>query len=282
MRVLRAPVGMARSKENNSRLGYRSKMLIWTVEWLFEDGQRCLVDGPADTSVGHSYDIAIRALERTKKPKIKRNEDLVEKFESARRTEKVLDQKLLPPEDQEPELELEPTVDIDDVEQVNLPATEQLTEQVQPTADNEAAKQLEPLNQATNRHARKRKLSTPSLPENVYVYLLKARTSGSQKVLIPVRSQESLGNVLRNREVMEFPSFQVLSTPPGDISTPFIIEADYLNKSLQEEEEIRELASAADDLVARQDRSSTKTEKAKRLENDNDILAILQRDILGV
>jgi hypothetical protein len=291
VKVLRAPLGMARSKENKSRLGYRSKLLIWTVEWLFEDGQRCLVDGLAENSIRHGYDIALRTLERIKKPRTSQKKGPVERRRPLESEAKTLSPQPMAPEDKElegpldePEIALQEDGEGDsDVHNDHLEQVDStIIESTPPLVTEETTTIDEMRGQTTNHNTRKRKLSTPTLPDNTFIYLLKARTSGSQKVLIPVNPNESLGNVLRNKEIMEFPSFQVLSTPPANISAPYIIEADYLNKAFQEEEEIRKLAYAADDLVAQQDRTTTKPEKVKRLDNDNDIIAILQRDILGV
>src|ERR1700748_3196381 len=39
---------------------------MWTLEWLFEDDPRCLIQFPDADTVGHAYKIALRALKHQK------------------------------------------------------------------------------------------------------------------------------------------------------------------------------------------------------------------------
>lgn len=128
--------------------------------------------------------------------------------------------------------------------------------------------------------------SGPQSPEsrNQYIYLIRPMTRGSQRVLIPINSDTKLRDALMNQEVMEFPSFQILSQPPDSISGPFILEHEYLEKFNIQQEEMKKLVASENYSFSNkqpcvEDQSIS---MSHRMSNADDVLAILQRDIQGV
>ncbi|KAG0161255.1 hypothetical protein PDIDSM_8789 [Penicillium digitatum] len=56
VKVLRAPKGMSRNKQNGSRLHPKHKRLAWTIEWITADGVKTIRDSVIDTcSIAEAY-----------------------------------------------------------------------------------------------------------------------------------------------------------------------------------------------------------------------------------
>ncbi|KAL2044277.1 hypothetical protein N7G274_002982 [Stereocaulon virgatum] len=53
--VVKAPKGMTRSKQNDTRVTQRTHGLIWTVEWVHPDGRKVLGRCPEDQSIAKAY-----------------------------------------------------------------------------------------------------------------------------------------------------------------------------------------------------------------------------------
>jgi hypothetical protein len=125
------------------------------------------------------------------------------------------------------------------------------------------------------------KQSTTSSPKvkapRQFLYLVKQRVSGSQRVLIPVNPKTSIRENLRKKEILEFPTIQVLSAAAKGLPAGYILEADYLVKFREEREEMERLLSSAPELTEMAQNISIP--KPALVPNANDILDILRRDI---
>jgi hypothetical protein len=61
-----------------------------------------------------------------------------------------------------------------------------------------------------------------------FIYLVKPRTAGSRRVLIPIDVGRTVRDILTNNDVDEFPTFQTLTSPPTSLPDGYIVLADYL------------------------------------------------------
>ena len=127
------------------------------------------------------------------------------------------------------------------------------------------------------------KVSEPTLlaSELQHIYLVKPLTRGIQRVLIPINANMKLEDALRNQEVIEFPTIQVLSQSSENLPDNFILDTAYMVKFNIQEQELKDLVTSNDDLLShpqprREDKSS---DRSHRISNTDDILAILNRDI---
>jgi hypothetical protein len=111
-----------------------------------------------------------------------------------------------------------------------------------------------------------------------FLYLVKQRVSGSQRVLIPINPKNSIRENLRKKEILEFPTIQVLSVPSKSLPGEFMLEADYLVKFRKDQEEMERLLSSAPELTGMAQKTR-KPEPAVIVPNADDILDILRRDI---
>jgi hypothetical protein len=66
-------------------------------------------------------------------------------------------------------------------------------------------------------------------PRNYHFYLHRPLTPSSfPKVLVPLDLNKSLTDLLRKREVLEFPTIYVLDSQPEDLPEKFMLEKHYL------------------------------------------------------
>jgi hypothetical protein len=72
-----------------------------------------------------------------------------------------------------------------------------------------------------------------SPPIERHFYILRPRTPGPSRVLIPLSNLSTLSASLKGREVLEFPTIYVLSEPPSALPQGFILESQYLNQSAE-------------------------------------------------
>ena len=115
-----------------------------------------------------------------------------------------------------------------------------------------------------------------------FLYLVKPRVSGSQRVLIPLNPKMSIRENLRKKVILEFPTIQVLTASHKALPDGFILEADYLVKFRQEQEELEKLASSVPELTqALQQPQHHKPASSftSKVRNADDVMTILQRDI---
>jgi hypothetical protein len=119
--------------------------------------------------------------------------------------------------------------------------------------------------------------SPPEAPEEndaelhiPFIYLVKPRTRGSRRVLIPVDVSQTVGDALMNNEVDEFPSFQTLSSPPTSLSDGFILLTDYLKTPQTNNDYLNHLVSSDVRMAA--------GHESPPVPSCNDILATVKRD----
>lgn len=204
VQVVRAPRGMTRNKQNNSRWHPKQKCLIWAVEWIGSDGERKIRTCLESCRVAEAYDRFYPL------PKLERKKEQGQEQEQ----EQTHEQKPEPPTEQE--------------QQPEPPKTEQeppTQPEPQPTEP-----QPEPTPVITSHR-------------DVYFYLHRPRTATKQPVLIPLAPAMTLTSALRGRTVLEFPTVYILPDSPDTIraedkeSARFILEDEYLQTIGPEKEE---------------------------------------------
>lgn len=118
-----------------------------------------------------------------------------------------------------------------------------------------------------------------------YYYLLKPRTTGTEKVLIVLSPTDSLLDCLRDQTILEFPSIQVLSKPPHSLPHGFILVHDWLERFEKEQEEMKCVLHEAGDLDVGEILPDVDEDHLplvlQTMSNDNDIMSMLQQDVLG-
>ena len=130
-------------------------------------------------------------------------------------------------------------------------------------------------------------------PQGCYYYLVKPRTTIRDTVLIPLSPTAPLSASLRGRRVIEFPTVTVLPQPPAALPAGFVLETEYLAVAERQQREMERLvaqdgsaaASASSSRSAHggAGKDAARDDKPRQpvVPNSSDIMAILQRDILG-
>jgi len=115
--------------------------------------------------------------------------------------------------------------------------------------------------------------STPTTVEDIFFYLYRPNTPSKYKCLIPISQLGSIGEALRGKTLLEFPTIYVRSESPESLVEPFITESEYLHHTSDmpvnlpsfgnTEVEEGEIAALPDNI------------------DDSKILAVLQKDVAG-
>ncbi|KAL2813910.1 hypothetical protein BJX63DRAFT_393559 [Aspergillus granulosus] len=194
VRVIKAPAGMSRGRVNGSKWHQKQKCLLWTVEWVTEEGSKRF-NSVETCSVAEAYDRVFPLSKEEWKNQVD-NQPAGEDEQSAEIT-------------QEPESDVPKT----EPQSVSEPPGAQPT-----TQDN------------TNSNLPEDK---PAPHRNVYLYLHCPRTPTKQPVLCPLSPSTILANALRGRTVLEFPTIYVLrkpldESPSEEDNAKFMLEKEYL------------------------------------------------------
>jgi hypothetical protein len=204
--VITAPKGMRRNKENTSSWNGKHQTIHWQVEWMRgEPAERTLYRVLGDHEVGKAYDLMCeeeRILNMS--PEEKRADKKRKAVEfKARKAKKVRQDK-----NHIPELSTVPLL------QDPGSRTWSFTPFYMALPEISEEESLEP---------------EPAFLRNYHLYLHRPLTPSSfPKVLVPLDPNKCLTDLLRGREVLEFPTIHVLDCPPEDLPEKFMLEGQYL------------------------------------------------------
>lgn len=127
--------------------------------------------------------------------------------------------------------------------------------------------------------------STESMGNGRYrFFLLKPRTSSSRLVLIPLDPTHTLGDSLKGRTVLEFPTIYVFPASMLVLPEEFMLEDDYIKQEGEEQKEFDELINDLDpEILKRLKQDDTTANKGHEEEVDSKkILDVLKQDLGGV
>jgi hypothetical protein len=216
----------------------RSKCIEWTVEWIHEDKSTHIDQVKDDTPLWQAHFWLIRRHTRESR---KRKRDTVQiKEPDDGEVENICDHS--PPKSDQlaAEEKMAPIV--------TSPPEVQLDEQ--PGSKGEPGN-YEDMSQIPLREdSLDRSDSTmwevitttkPGTADNAgnHYYLVKPRTHCTQKVLIPLSPFDTLSKCLHQQVILEFPSIEVLSKPPSELPSNYILENDYLGKFKTEQMDMK-------------------------------------------
>jgi hypothetical protein len=183
----------------------RQKCLLWTVEWITDEGTKRF-NSVETCSIAEAYD---RVFPRSKEERKIRSENqpATEGGESEGTAQKL--------ESDAPESDPQSTSE--------PPETQPTTQEGDIT---------------TNAAEDKDK---PSLHRNIYLYLHRPRTATKQQVLVPLSPRTTLADALRGRTVLEFPTIYVLRSPLNEAQSEeqndkYMLEKEYLRTHPDTEE----------------------------------------------
>ena len=218
----RAPVGMSRQKDNLTRYLPKSKRIMWVVEWIDVDGQKRLSEVLESSSIGEAYRVLVTEKERESK-KRKRGEGIEDATPTTTESTKTVAK-----------------VERDEEEKVETMETPLQTEpKTAQISDCKIASDSKYISNTT----------TPNPPQPdtpcLHFYLQKPHTPSTSRVLIPLRTSDSLTASLKDRVVLEYPTIYALTHGPDTLPAGFVTAEEYLAGAKKDNPEFAEVMDVA-------------------------------------
>ncbi|ORY15548.1 hypothetical protein BCR34DRAFT_622784 [Clohesyomyces aquaticus] len=271
VQVIKAPKGLSRQRENNTHSSSK-RHIVWTVEWLREDQPRIL----SETSEVQPLDAAYAAVTGQKvNKKRKRAPDIGAKAS------------LQEPQDAEPneEGETRPTRVAPEAEEAEHSSSGRASPREASIHDGPTRARVEreptpdtDLAEAAHRCPDTPRADSQPVPLEQHFYLLKPRTNSTSHVLIPLSASATLGECLRGRTVLEYPTLYVLSHQPKTLPDNYVLEEVFLRQETQEQNEFEEMLKGHPEAL-RVLKNEANAEGNVCAVDDKAILDVLQKDL---
>ncbi|KAJ5977980.1 hypothetical protein N7501_001322 [Penicillium viridicatum] len=255
VKVLRAPKGMSRNKQNGSRLHPKHKRLAWTIEWITADGVKTIRDSVIDTcSVAEAYNRCC--------PRPRDQETAIEPVKEEKKEDfDTLNTTTAAPGD--------PVMTVaEEADTKSPPST------TKDSANEPADASTEQMDKAPNQ--------TIAPHRGLYFYLHRPRTTTKKPVLTPLLQTLPLNTVLRNRTVLEFPTIYALPESAETLfadkdNSKFILEEDYLRTA--EPDEIGQSSTTSDNDDAAGNEALPGSSVNLQDVDENLVLEVLKKDL---
>ncbi|KAF1841163.1 uncharacterized protein K460DRAFT_371154 [Cucurbitaria berberidis CBS 394.84] len=275
VKIIRAPKGLSRQKENKSHPSSTKKSknnVVWTVEWIDHAKRRVLTE----TSSTYSITNAV-PFDQHKGKKRKLDAEVSLTTNSTR----LQDVTTTPTNQNKPLKPLELPLDVDTQKSKRLSSgrrTASVTEREVCETTQGEIQLAEPHNPNPCDDGSS---SLPIDDGQHRLLLLKPRNSSSRHVLIPLDPQHTLAQCLHGRTVLEFPTIYAFPSAMQQLSDEFMLEEEYLRQEGEEQKEFDELLRELDPEILRRLREERPhTERAREEEVDSQkILDVLKQDL---
>jgi hypothetical protein len=200
IKVVKAPKGMRRNKENTTSWNHKQKTVNWQVEWVRDPPKgRTLYRVVGNRPIGELYDVLCEEERRMAMTDEEKRAEKKRKSEEKARSAK--------------RMRIEVTSSLSAISILQDPRTTAWN----CTTDNP---DVEEDDQSDEPEPKKRSYN---------LYLLRPLTPASfPKVLVPIDPAKPLTELLRDRDVLEFPTVHVLDTKPENLPNTFMLEKSYL------------------------------------------------------
>lgn len=191
VKVVRAPKGLSRNKNNKTSWASNVKAVMWTVEWLLEDNKIVMGQALESKDLKELYMLATGRIGRRGKKRSTQTDG--ETHAKRGKSEAATNAQDTPV-----------SVVAERLEAVDSMHDTKITSDYSIVADHEL--------------------------DGQFFYLHKPDTSSKFKCLIPVAIDQSLRQTLEGQVVFEYPTFYIKRVPPDKLEAPFISEAKYLQQ----------------------------------------------------
>lgn len=232
-KVHEAPKGMKRNTENETTWSKRNREIFWQVEWMREAGTtRCLRKILANKSIGFYYD---EWQEEDRRLRMSKEEKTIDKKRKATEHKQRLGKR----------------VKTESMAKTDLSTVSRLQNFATGAWDVEVSSSLR-----TN-------ITLPFSAEaycrkyDHQLFLLRPLTSSKySRVLVPIDPTKSLGDILRRRDVVEFPTIYVFEEAIGDVPDGFMTEERFLKVTGQAGGEKSDVSDTSSEDASEDDTSS--------------------------
>ncbi|KAK5059952.1 hypothetical protein LTR84_009835 [Exophiala bonariae] len=257
--IIKAPLGLSRSKQNTSHWARQHKCITWTTEWVHPDGEKRLQNFAGSMSLAEAF------LNRWGRKSITLKKRKRNSSETAPAPNISSDTPAKPSDlTGEPQPISPKAAKIEASHPDDAGETQIAHPQDGPS--NASPDKVEP--------TRAPALDAAKLVEDLHFYLLRPNTLSGIKCLIPLSSLSAIHDVLEDRTILEFPTFYVKEESPEQLSEPYMTEEKY-NEAYGSDIPLELQTFAPKD--------SSAPEEAKPLTaiDESKVLEVLQKDLMG-
>lgn len=245
----------------------RGKHIVWTVEWIREDKTRVLTECTSALSVEESQPFPVASKKRKKPatnlPTVKSEHASPLPPAKARRLDEAgtEETEATSPRQRSPGIE---QVRDESARSSGGPNSDTMVESIPRPGipiDSPDAK---------------------SLPSKYHFFLLRPQTSSNRHVLAPLSPSATLGQCLRGRTVLEFPTIYAFPSSVSQLPEGFMLEEEYLKQEGEEQKEFEDILKHThpDILRALRDDNGDDTTGSGGEELDSKkILDVLKQDL---
>ncbi|KIW98005.1 uncharacterized protein Z519_01589 [Cladophialophora bantiana CBS 173.52] len=213
IRLIKAPEGLSRNKQNKSHWAGHGSCIMWTTEWICYDGDKKTCNVLESRTVEEAFLFAFgkHAVHRKKRKRSDAETASVSAPQpDARSVQSVAARGSNGESSHNRNVEGAP----------GNPGSES---SVQESGNDQTG--IDKDDETTRRKGQPPK--TPQASQDLQFYLFKPDTISKVKCLIPVAPDSMLVDVLRDRTILEFPTFYVRQEGPQNLHAPFITEENY-------------------------------------------------------
>jgi hypothetical protein len=244
---------------------------MWTVEWFDDRKKRVLTETSSTCPIAVAQPFA--SPEQHKGRKRKRD------FERSLATKPAYQDAISTREDQDEPVQPSPKLDIKVVDEEREhspvgPSNSYFNDQKSQEIQTQLA-------EADASDHRDNGSSIESMDDGEHwFFLLKPRTSSSKNVLIPLTPNATLGDCLKGRTVLEFPTVYVFPSSSQQLPEEFMLEEDYLKQEGEEQKEFDALLNELDPEILKRlkDDGQRSGGPAKEEVDSREILDVLKKD----
>ncbi|CAI9633773.1 unnamed protein product [Alternaria burnsii] len=275
VKIIQAPKGMSRQKENKSHMSATKKAsrnIVWTVEWFDETKKRVVTETSSTQSIKDALPFVQHGTDGTSK-KRKLNS------EAPRREGSPTKSTPQPQDDVAP-------ASTDQVNNAEAEVISPARGTPAPEQKERASKRQADMTDTRTRDNRDGEPSTQSMGDEQHrVFLLKPRTSTNRHVLIPLDPSLTLGESLHGRTILEFPTIHVFPVDMEKLPEDFMLEAEYALLEGEQQKEFDEMMKELDpEILRRLKEGDGNVQMHDRPDEDVDskkILDVLKQDLGG-
>ncbi|KIW63924.1 hypothetical protein PV04_08888 [Phialophora macrospora] len=206
IRLIRAPEGLARNKQNKSHWAGQSKGVAWTTEWVHYNGRKKNTIVFESSTVAEAFQNAFARRPLHNQKRKRGPSDTGSAPVAGRDVPSALGNGDSETRQKTGDKARDISLDMD-------PGPSQSVAVVEHASDDDQT------------HVRQQVTAQPL--EDIYYYLFKPHTTSKVKCLIPIAADSKLVDVLRNRTLLEFPTLYVRREAPEALPEPFVTEAKY-------------------------------------------------------
>lgn len=251
VKLVKAPKGIARQRQNQSGWHRKHKCINWYIEWILPDGKKECTKALETADVASAFARTAFGVEHVKDDR--RGEDDAQHPRKKRRVEAENDGVSAPSdelatEDAAPLIEVVEDRPIEDGNPtIETPTgkssgtvTPEILPLLTPIMRTEPAPVADTIGQPSSEAGAAKRRQEPEQDSTDYhFYLHRPRSRSKFPVLIPLSRSAKLTDALRGRTILEFPTLYVLDRVlPGEkgADDKFVLEEQYLNENPDERE----------------------------------------------